>query len=46
MKDIAICFVDNFFVNIIRDEQKLGWAGRLCSLSQNDKLEITYYNVN
>ncbi|MFK5971097.1 MAG: GDSL-type esterase/lipase family protein [Candidatus Marithrix sp.] len=45
MKDIRICFVGDSFVNGTGDEQKLGWAGRLCSLSQNDKLEITYYNL-
>lgn len=44
-KDIRICFVGDSFVNGTGDEEKLGWAGRLCALSHNNQTDITYYNL-
>ena len=44
-RDIRICFVGDSFVNGTGDEEKLGWSGRLCALSQTDEIEITYYNL-
>lgn len=45
MEDIRICFVGDSFVNGTGDPEKLGWAGRLCALSESPEREITYYNL-
>lgn len=45
MKDIRICFVGDSFVNGTGDPEKLGWTGRLCTLSESPEREITYYNL-
>ncbi len=45
MKDIRICYVGDSFVNGTGDPAKLGWTGRLSVSSQNDKIDITHYNL-
>ncbi len=45
MEDIRICFVGDSFVNGTGDPEKLGWAGRLCAEAENEKREITCYNL-
>lgn len=45
MEDIRICFVGDSFVNGTGDPEKLGWAGRLCALAENETREVTYYNL-
>jgi lysophospholipase L1-like esterase len=44
-RDIRICFIGDSFVNGTGDEEKLGWAGRLCALSEHQHCQITYYNL-
>jgi len=45
LRDIRICFVGDSFVNGTGDEEKLGWAGRLCAFLEAKELDITYYNL-
>lgn len=45
MRDIRICYVGDSFVNGTGDPTKLGWSGRLSSNSQNEHMDITYYNL-
>ncbi len=45
MRDVRICYVGDSFVNGTGDPTKLGWTGRLSESSQNNNLDITYYNL-
>ena len=45
MRDVRICYVGDSFVNGTGDPTKLGWTGRLSESSQNNTLDITYYNL-
>jgi len=45
MQDIRICYIGDSFVNGVGDLTKLGWTGRVSSMSENNKIEITHYNL-
>ena len=45
MKHISICFVGDSFVNGTGDPNFLGWTGRLCVAAQQQRHDITYYNL-
>jgi lysophospholipase L1-like esterase len=45
MRDIRICYVGDSFVNGTGDPVKLGWTGRLSTVSQMNDLDITHYNL-
>ncbi len=45
MRDVRICYVGDSFVNGTGDPTRLGWTGRVSASSQNNNLDITYYNL-
>ncbi|MGC9352170.1 MAG: GDSL-type esterase/lipase family protein [Sulfurovum sp.] len=45
MQDIRICYVGDSFVNGTGDPEKLGWTGRLSSMSESRERQITHYNL-
>lgn len=45
MRDVRICYIGDSFVNGTGDPTKLGWTGRVSASSQNNNLDVTYYNL-
>lgn len=43
--DIRICFIGDSLINGTGDEEKLGWAGRLCANLHSQGIPVTYYNL-
>ena len=44
-QDIRICFIGDSLVNGTGDEAALGWAGRLCAMTNASDIPVTYYNL-
>ena len=44
-KDIRICYIGDSFVNGAGDPTKIGWTSRVSVASENEKIEITHYNL-